>query len=92
VVTVTHGEYAIIAQIAAAMRRGSEEGLRTLLSAQTTDARMLVYGGVATPPDARAPAPGVGPLLTALWGVLATTSLTAQAMAPLLRRKSWSKL
>lgn len=49
VVTVTHGEYAIIAQIAAAMRRGGEEGLRTLLSAQTIDARMLVYGGVATP-------------------------------------------
>lgn len=48
VVTVTDGEYAIIAQIATALRRGGEDGLRALLSTQTTDSRMLVYGGVAT--------------------------------------------
>ena len=48
VVTVTEGEYAIIAQIATALRRGGEDGLRALLSTQTTDSRMLVYGGVAT--------------------------------------------
>lgn len=48
VVTVTDGEYAIIAQIAMALRRGGEDGLRALLSTQTTDSRMLVYGGVAT--------------------------------------------